>query len=57
MRGLKTVNNPVDIGVRVEVLASVMEKLTEALYEPKLVYYSRLFDDKFAPFVFHPTVK
>ena len=27
IRGLKTVNNPVDIGVRVELLASVMEKL------------------------------
>jgi uncharacterized FAD-dependent dehydrogenase len=38
IRGLKTVNNPVDIGVRVELLASVMEKLTKALYEPKLVY-------------------
>ena len=51
MRGLKTVNNPVDIGVRVEVLASVMEKLTKALYEPKLVYYSRLFDDHGADFL------
>ena len=29
VRGLKTVNNPVDIGVRVEVLASVMENLTK----------------------------
>ena len=27
IRGLKTINNPVDIGVRVEVLASVMENL------------------------------
>ncbi|HIJ07833.1 TPA: NAD(P)/FAD-dependent oxidoreductase [Candidatus Bathyarchaeota archaeon] len=54
MRGLKTVNNPVDIGVRVELLASVMEKLTKALYEPKLVYYSKLFDDMMRTFCVSP---
>jgi hypothetical protein len=54
MRGLRTVNNPVDIGVRVELLASVMEKLTKALYEPKLVYYSKLFDDMIRTFCVSP---
>ena len=54
VRGLKTINNPVDIGVRVEVLASVMENLTKALYEPKLVYYSRLFDDQVRTFCVSP---
>ena len=54
IRGLKTVNNPVDVGVRVEVLASVMEELTKALYEPKLVYYSRLFDDMVRTFCVSP---
>jgi uncharacterized FAD-dependent dehydrogenase len=54
IRGLKTVNNPVDIGVRVELLASVMEKLTKALYEPKLVYYSRDFDDMVRTFCVSP---
>ena len=54
IRGLKTVNNPVDIGVRVELLASVMEKLTKALYEPKLVYYSRSFDDQVRTFCVSP---
>jgi len=54
VRGLKTVNNPVDIGVRVEVLASVMENLTKALYEPKLIYYSRLFDDQVRTFCVAP---
>ncbi len=54
IRGLKTVNNPVDIGVRVELLASVMEELTKALYEPKLVYYSRLFDDMVRTFCVSP---
>jgi len=54
LRGLKTINNPVDVGVRVEVLASVMEKLTNALYEPKLIYYSRLFDDQVRTFCVSP---
>jgi len=54
LHGLKTVNNPVDVGVRVEVLASVMEELTKALYEPKLVYYSRAFDDQVRTFCVSP---
>ena len=54
IRGLKTVNNPVDIGVRVELLAAVMEKLTRALYEPKLIYFSRSFDDQVRTFCVSP---
>jgi uncharacterized FAD-dependent dehydrogenase len=30
----------VDVGVRVEVPAYVMEPLSNVLYEPKFVYYS-----------------
>jgi uncharacterized FAD-dependent dehydrogenase len=52
--GLKTLNNPVDIGIRVEVLASVMEELTSVLYEPKLIYYSRSFDDEVRTFCVAP---
>ncbi|HDD69679.1 MAG TPA: NAD(P)/FAD-dependent oxidoreductase [Candidatus Bathyarchaeota archaeon] len=52
--GLKTLNNPVDVGIRVEVLASVMEELTKALYEPKLVYYSKSFDDQVRTFCVAP---
>jgi uncharacterized FAD-dependent dehydrogenase len=54
VRGLKTVNNPVDIGVRVELLAAVMEKLTKVLYEPKLIYFSRSFDDQVRTFCVSP---
>ena len=54
IRGLKTVNNPVDVGVRVEVSATAMEKLTDVLYEPKLVYYSKLFDDMVRTFCVSP---
>ncbi|MCJ7470431.1 FAD-dependent oxidoreductase, partial [Candidatus Bathyarchaeota archaeon] len=52
--GLKTLNNPVDIGIRVEVLSSVMEELTSVLYEPKLIYYSRSFDDQVRTFCVAP---
>jgi len=52
--GLKTLNNPVDVGLRVEVLASVMEELTSALYEPKFIYYSKSFDDQVRTFCVAP---
>ncbi|MEM3609184.1 MAG: NAD(P)/FAD-dependent oxidoreductase [Candidatus Bathyarchaeia archaeon] len=52
--GLKTLNNPVDVGIRVEVLASVMEELTNTLYEPKLIYYSKSFDDQVRTFCVAP---
>ncbi len=52
--GLETINNPVDIGVRVEVPAPVMEPLTRATYEPKLIFYSKAFDDKVRTFCVNP---
>lgn len=52
--GLKTFSNPVDIGIRVEVQASVMEELTDVLYEPKLIYYSKSFDDQVRTFCVAP---
>jgi len=52
--GLKTLNNPVDVGVRVEIQAPVFEELTDVLYEPKLVYYSKFFDDVIRTFCVAP---
>jgi uncharacterized protein len=52
--GLKVHTNAVDIGVRVEVPAVVMEPLTNALYESKLVYYTRTFDDQVRTFCMNP---
>jgi uncharacterized FAD-dependent dehydrogenase len=52
--GLKTLNNPVDVGVRVEVQAAVLEELTRILYEPKLIYYSKSFDDAVRTFCVAP---
>ena len=52
--GIKTTVNPVDIGLRVEVPSIVMEELTSVLYEPKLIYYSKGFDDKVRTFCVAP---
>ena len=52
--GLKTLNNPVDVGIRVEVQAPVMEELTKVLYEPKFIYYSKSFDDQVRTFCVAP---
>jgi hypothetical protein len=43
--GLTTENNPVDIGVRVEVPAVITDEITEKVWEPKIHYYSKSFDD------------
>ncbi|MDZ4654290.1 MAG: FAD-dependent oxidoreductase [Coriobacteriia bacterium] len=48
------VSNAVDIGVRVEVPAPVMERLTDPLYEAKLIYYSKQFGDQVRTFCMNP---
>jgi uncharacterized FAD-dependent dehydrogenase len=48
-------NNMVDIGVRVEVPADVMAPLTDELYEPKLVYYSKASEDRVRTFCMNPS--
>jgi hypothetical protein len=52
--GIKTDINPVDIGVRIEIPASVFEPLTKVLYEPKFIYYSKAFDDRVRTFCVCP---
>jgi uncharacterized FAD-dependent dehydrogenase len=52
--GVAMRTNPVDIGVRVEVPAVIMEPLTSALYESKLVYYAPTFDDPVRTFCMNP---
>lgn len=51
---IKIYNNPVDVGVRVEVPAITMKHLTDVIYESKLVYYTKLFDDKVRTFCMCP---
>lgn len=52
--GLARDSNPVDIGVRVEVPASILKPVTEAVHEAKLVYTSRRFDDQVRTFCMNP---
>lgn len=52
--GLGLANNPVDIGVRVEVPAVVLEHITSRVYESKLLYYTRSFDDQVRTFCMNP---
>ena len=47
-------NNPVDVGVRVEVPEAVMESLTDILYEVKLEYLSKGFNDRIRTFCMCP---
>lgn len=51
---INTMTNPVDVGVRVELPAAVMQSVTDIVYEPKLVYYSQSFDDKVRSFCVCP---
>ncbi|GAB6099996.1 NAD(P)/FAD-dependent oxidoreductase [Halanaerocella petrolearia] len=52
--GIETDINPVDIGVRVELPAAVMEDLTDVVYESKFIYHSPTFDDKVRTFCMCP---
>jgi uncharacterized FAD-dependent dehydrogenase len=47
-------SNPVDVGVRVEVPAAVMAPLTDVLYESKLEFLSKSFDDRVRTFCMCP---
>jgi len=52
--GLTIRNNPVDVGIRVEVPVAVLEKLTSVLYEAKLEFLSKSFDDRVRTFCMCP---
>ncbi len=47
-------NNPVDVGIRVEVPVAVMAELTNMLYEAKLEFLSQSFDDRIRTFCMCP---
>jgi hypothetical protein len=52
--GLTLDRNPVDLGVRVELPAVVLEPITELVYESKFIYYSKAFDDRARTFCMCP---
>lgn len=47
-------NNPVDVGVRVELPGAVLEEITNVVYEAKLEFYSKSFDDRIRTFCMCP---
>jgi uncharacterized FAD-dependent dehydrogenase len=52
--GLSLATNPVDVGVRVELHNAVLDNLTSVLYEAKLEYLSKSFDDRIRTFCMCP---
>ncbi len=52
--GLTLHNNPIDVGVRVEVPITVLQELTDTLYEIKLEFYSPTFGDRIRTFCMCP---
>ena len=52
--GLKLLNNQVDIGVRVELPATVFEHITDVVYESKLVYRTKQYGDQVRTFCMNP---
>ncbi len=52
--GLHLINNQVDIGVRVELPASVFEHITDVVYESKLVYRTKQYGDNVRTFCMNP---
>ena len=53
--GLTLSSNPIDVGVRVEVPAPVLNELTSVLYESKLEFFSKTFDDRVRTFCMCPS--
>ena len=51
---IELISNAVDVGVRVELPAPVMEDITSKLYESKLVYYAPTFKDMVRTFCMNP---
>jgi uncharacterized FAD-dependent dehydrogenase len=51
---IETESNRVDIGVRVELNAEIFSELTDSLYESKIVYRSKKYQDKVRTFCMNP---
>lgn len=52
--GLNLINNQVDIGVRVELPATVFEHITNTVYEAKLLYRTKQYGDTVRTFCMNP---
>lgn len=52
--GIATKSNRVDIGVRVELQAEIFKHLTDELYESKIVYRTKQYQDRVRTFCMNP---
>ncbi|MEB3797419.1 MAG: NAD(P)/FAD-dependent oxidoreductase [Caldisphaeraceae archaeon] len=52
--GIEAEYGPIDVGVRVEVPYAVMEPLTKVVWDPKLMFYTKTFDDRVRTFCTNP---
>ncbi len=52
--GLRLINNQVDVGVRVELPASVFEHITDVVYESKFIYRTKRYGDQVRTFCMNP---
>lgn len=52
--GFKQINNQVDIGVRVELPATVWKNITDEVYEAKLMYRTKKYNDLVRTFCMNP---
>ena len=52
--GLELINNQVDVGVRVELPATIFEHITDVVYESKLVYRTKQYGDQVRTFCMNP---
>lgn len=52
--GLRMMNNQIDIGVRVELPALVFEHITDVVYESKLIYRTKQYNDQVRTFCMNP---
>lgn len=52
--GLKIINNQVDVGVRVELPATVFRSITDEVYEAKLLYRTKQYGDTVRTFCMNP---
>jgi uncharacterized FAD-dependent dehydrogenase len=53
-RGVDVEPGPLDIGARVEVPAYVMEPITKVVRDPKIIMYTKSYDDKVRTFCTNP---
>ena len=52
--GLEVEPGPLDMGIRVEVPAYVMEPITNIIMDPKIILYTKAYDDKVRTFCTNP---